>query len=505
MVDEGDEDGISLILLSRTAYEKGEIAKAEGYLREVVHVMGRTHHISHQALKSLSDIAYENGRFEVAINTSLDLLDCQIITYGVNNTETTKTISSIRALCASSGNEAMADEIDVMVKTAATFEKEGRKMKGLRTNKQEVSAEESFQDKVLKFIVGRLSEMFKGKDDKLSFTLMLGTITGIFIASQLILLLLSMTSSHEGGRELLSKGTEYVTADAKKRMELRSATELEIKSGEKKASNLSFKVFGHSWRDVGPLMTSSIFEKEHWVVEVPQGLQVDGVIYYRMDAPELAIVHQMTDVVGTANGYFKERGNYPKNIKQISARSFRFLNPFTKEMDFPTIRSVYLKDPQGPDTAAFFNALTNGAHWPGELDFYPGAIECCRVLYESTTTNQNFVAHGCDRNGALIRDSRGQVLLLKSNAGEIEVKEQEIAATDLRPPTIWVLRAPPEMVSTYTPFLKYRFIILYGTTTLLMVVLNFFLRNTDGRSPALLMLAISTMVLSASAIGAYAP
>lgn len=505
-VDEGDEEGIGFLLLSRTAYEKGEIEKAEGYLREVVNVMGRTHHMSHEALRSLSDIAYENGRFEIAINTSLDLLDCQIITFGVNHPDSAKTIASIRSICAATGNEAMAGEIDEMVNMAATFEKEGRKMKGLRTTKEKVSTEESFQEKVVKFLVGRLGGLFRGKDDKRNFTQILGTVAGIFLASQLILLILSVASSHEGGRELLTSGTLYVTSDGERTIELTSASEMYMKSGETKPSNLSFKVFGHSWRDIGPLMNSSFFDKERWVIALPQGLQDgDGAVYYRADSPELGIVHQMTDVVGTANSFFKERGSYPKNIKQISPHSFRFLNPFTKEMDFPTIRSVFLPAPEAKETAAFFNDLKKGSHWPGELDYYPGAIECCRILYESSTTDQDFVAHGCDRNGVLIRDSQGQVLLMKSSAGTLVKTKNTRAEFGLRNPTIWVLRAPPNLVSIYLPVLKYRFIMLYGSTTFALGLLSFVLRNTDARPLALLLLVISTMVLAASAIGAYCP
>ncbi len=505
-MNELDQDGNSLFLLAQTAMEKGEVEKAEGYLREIVDLMGRTHHMSHLSLRALADISIEQGRYKDAINTSIDLLDAQIITFGVSHAEPSRTLESILSLCKSTGHSNMCAEIECMVETARGFDKDNRSMRKTRSSRVKSVEEEGAVEKLKKKIVGKLVELIKNIElaRDLPGGWILGGIVGTFIACYLILFFLNMGAFHEGGRELLKYGTEYTTADGARKLELTSATDLVVQTGSS-SLKLTFRAFGYSWRDVGPLMCCSFLDKERWFTQQDNGFRdSDGVIFYRSDAPELAIVHQMNEVMRTANQYYKEKESYPKHIKNISEDSFRYLNPFNREMDFPSIRTVRLEGKKSPTTIKFFQGLKRGGKWPDELELRAGSIECCRILY-GQSQDQEFVMHGCDRNGKLLTGADGQVFLLSGYKGQPSEGVSVSEYMGLRAPTYCVLKAPPNMVPLLFPFMKFRFVALYVTLTLFLSFAYLLLRRSNWRGQALVLVILSNVTTLIAVLGVCLP
>lgn len=252
-------------------------------------------------------------------------------------------------------------------------------------------------------------------------------------------------------------------------------------------------------------MCSSFLDKEQWLSQEDNRLRdVDGVIFYRKDALDLAIVHQMNEVMRSAEQYYKEKESYPKHIKNISQDSFRYLNPFNKEMDFPSIRTVRFESQKAPGAVKFFQALKKGGKWPNELDLRAGSIECCRVLY-AQSPDQEFVIHGCDHAGSLLTGADAQVFLLRSYKGHSSEEHVPSFEMGFRSPAICVLRAPPKMVPFLMPLLKYRFVVLYTALTILLSLAYTILRRSNWRGQALLLVVLSNMITLVAVLGACLP
>ncbi|MDZ4837553.1 MAG: tetratricopeptide repeat protein, partial [Candidatus Melainabacteria bacterium] len=100
-----------------------DFAKSERLLRETVAMMGSTHPVAMLAMKTLGGIASEQKRFDDALQVSLDLLDAQISTFGVNHAETSRTVNTILDMCKDLGKDQIAEDIATLVKKASEVEK----------------------------------------------------------------------------------------------------------------------------------------------------------------------------------------------------------------------------------------------------------------------------------------------------------------------------------------------------------------------------------------------
>lgn len=105
------------------ALESGDFAKSEKLLRETVDMMGKNHPVAMLAMKTLGGIASEQGRYDDCLEVSLDLLDAQIRTFGVNHSETSRTVRGILKICKDHGKPEVANEISMMVDAASNMEK----------------------------------------------------------------------------------------------------------------------------------------------------------------------------------------------------------------------------------------------------------------------------------------------------------------------------------------------------------------------------------------------
>lgn len=121
--DELLKEGNRNFSVAMIALESGDFAKSEKLLRETVEMMGKTHPISMLAMKTIGSIASEHGRFEDSLEISLDLLDSQIATFGVNHAETSRTIRGILTMCKDLGKTEIANDISSIVEAASKNEK----------------------------------------------------------------------------------------------------------------------------------------------------------------------------------------------------------------------------------------------------------------------------------------------------------------------------------------------------------------------------------------------
>jgi ATP/maltotriose-dependent transcriptional regulator MalT len=122
-LSEQDQDGNRLFSFAMIAMENGDFAKAEKLFQESIELLGKTHHVSLLAMKTLSGLLSERGRPDDALAMSIDLLETQIDLFGVNHSETTRTVNSILEMCKDLGSDDTAREIADLVKNASEVEK----------------------------------------------------------------------------------------------------------------------------------------------------------------------------------------------------------------------------------------------------------------------------------------------------------------------------------------------------------------------------------------------
>ncbi len=155
-----DQEGNRLFSVAMIALENGDFAKSERLLRETIETMGPKHPVSLLSLKTLASIAQEQGRYEESLHLSLDLLDSQISTFGINHAEATRTIRGILDLCKELKDDNIAREVEAMVKTASDYDKNNtsQSLKRLRSDPNDLRRnKQGIKDKIATY----LSRLFK--------------------------------------------------------------------------------------------------------------------------------------------------------------------------------------------------------------------------------------------------------------------------------------------------------------------------------------------------------
>ncbi len=481
------------------ALESGDFAKSERLLRETVNMMGKTHPVSMLAMKTMGGIASEQGRFDDSLQVSLDLLDAQISTFGVNHAETSRTVRGILTMCKDLGKPEIANDISMMVEVASNMERvqTTQSLKRLRIADTEDDGvkEDTLRQKIAQWIAMRLAKLLKRLPIlKYGWMAIPWVFLGGWLAAYGCLFYASVNSPHTGVAAVRHESLSYITADERRQLNFNTPTDVIVQTDSKSVS-VPFKVIGFDWHDIGVLLTSSILEKENWLLIKEEGLRdLHNNVYYKNDAPEKNIVHQMHEVMNTANLYFTDKNRYPSKIEQISDSSFQYQNPFTQEMCIPSIQSVRLNDQPPEVVADFIWNVRKGGSWPGEQSLGPGVIHCCRLSYtDRDEIKQQFLMHGCDRYGKVITASDGLALLLQSDTGRMVDSKLSIPAPE-RPPTVWVLRLPPEVVASIVPFFPYRFAAIFGASFIVFLV--FYLMSSDNSSRS-----GAAVIMTASLIG----
>jgi len=506
-----DQEGNRRFSIAMIALENGDFTKSARLLGETVDIMGKTHPVGMLAMKTLAGIYGEQGKHEEALQATCDLLDAQILTFGVNHAESSRTVRNILDMCKDLGKEQMANDIAMMVQVASDMERNQttQSFKRLRTNPDDEGIEkETLRYKIQKWIAGRLAKLFKifpFLDPERSATLWPFLTVGVFTLGYAAMFVISITGPANSASILRASCVEYTTTDQRKRLNFTSPYSVDLQI-DQRVYHAPFKVIGYSWHDVGTISTSSIVDRENWLIQMPEGLRdVNNNVYYRIDAPEREIIHHMKDVMNTSNYYFEHKQKYPKKIDQISDENFQYLNPFTKKMDNPEIQSVKMDDKPPDVVADLFWNLKNGGRWPDEPALYPGGINACRVLYGSAETpKQQFFVHGCDRYGRVMTAAEGNAYLLESEDGN-DVHDKTVLGTPNRPPTFWVLKVPAGVTLEAIAFLKYRFALLFGGMTLLMLFMFLATPNKRAKTSAAVFLVLLTSGFIASLVGVFLP
>ncbi len=150
-----DQEGNRLFSVAMIALENGDFAKSEKLLRETMEAMGPQHPVSLLALKTLASIAQDKGRYEESLHLSLDLLDSQIATFGINHAEPTRTVRGILDLCKELGDDSITREIESMVRAASEYDKNNtsQSLKRLRTDPND-RKKQGLKDKIAGYFSG---------------------------------------------------------------------------------------------------------------------------------------------------------------------------------------------------------------------------------------------------------------------------------------------------------------------------------------------------------------
>lgn len=506
MTDDLLKEGNRNFSVAMIALESGDFAKSERLLRETVSMMGNTHPVSMLAMKTMSGIASEQGRYEDSLQVSLDLLDAQITTFGVNHAETSRTIRSILDMCKDLGKPQIADDIAILVQTASEMEKSQttQSMKRLRVadiDEADGAEPNTLRYKIAKWIAARLGQGVKDwplfEHSVTAMAILFLVVIGLLFAG---LSYIKLSSPGTGVSAVRHDSLVYSTIDDRRQLNFQSPYDAIVQIDEKSLS-APFRVVGFDWHEIGILMTSSIFDKESWLVIRQEGLRdLKNNVYYKPDAPERNIVRQMKEVMNTCNLYFKEKNIYPTKMEQIGENSFQYHNPFSKEMSIPSIQTVRLVD-KSPDVVAdFLWMVRKGGTWPGELPLAPGVIHGCIVSYtDHNEIKQQFLMHCCDRYGAIISGSDSPALILQSVGGkDVEVKQSLLEP--LRAPTLWLVKIPPEVLPSLIPWLSYRFAVVWGAIFFVFFLFYLIMPQNQARTGVAVLLVCAMIAMVASVV-----
>ncbi len=495
------------------ALESGRFEESERLLKDTINMLGKTHHVSMLAMKTLVGITSERGRSEEALQISLDLFEAQIAALGVTHSETARTVKNMVDLCKELGKPDVAEHIATMVQIASEEEKlrSTNSFRNLRLGVggvEEVESKPNLWDRIVHYFYSRFERYFKWLAKSGNATMgitLIGGLAGLIAISYIVLFLIGTTSTKKSNVLLRKACAQYSTIDKRKRLEFVSDYQVVV-ALDLKTLAAPFRVYGRDWHDVGTLSTSSIFDKENWLLCTPEGLKechAKPNVFYRYDAPERVVFQQMQEIMLTADEFFRDRGYYPEQMKQISKTSFRYMNPFTKEMEEPSLQIINLKALTRSNYESILDSLQLGGRWPGEPNLRAGCIHCCQITGGKKPA---FLIHGCDRNNRSLSGTDGLAVLLRSEDGRLVKTESDSSPlVSMRTPIYCVMDFPSELTTSITPFLRYRFSFIFGWLLIAFALLSRFVSKPKEKAVALILIGLCLILTLASVASALMP
>jgi hypothetical protein len=225
-------------------------------------------------------------------------------------------------------------------------------------------------------------------------------------------------------KSAIKRGSSYLTllrsfnsADGACSMSLVNATQANIKIGAVHAKMPYVRLQG-KWQDFKDLIHAFACKKTLWYQESPDGLTGDnGMVLYAVHSADYSIIEKLKQLTSYAQNCYWHSGSYPGDDKNLrSDLRLVYTNPITGtgKTDSPTV----INFPEPLDGTQVMGNVTNeadivsylekGGSWNSEPPLSPCAIHCCVFSSKDKlglVRITEFYAHGCDRNGRLLKGS----------------------------------------------------------------------------------------------------
>jgi|AGTN01.1.fsa_nt_gi hypothetical protein len=476
--------------------EEGDWDKAEQLFIAALNNLGNKHHLSVLALKSLVTISSNKGELEKSLDWSLQLLDAQSVTLGLNHADTSRTVSNIITMCVTLGKTSLADEVKELAQYAREAEKSTRTQQAAQLRKRNVGRpppQEDEQDEETAGLItmtGKaLPELWDKTQDAPSalaivFVVLLLTTTFGTLAA------LKFTFNSDANQRVYAPQTTYMLADNSRELRYESPFKMEVAVPGEKLS-IPFKAFGYDFREIGDLLLSSIIEKEHWLALTPDGFEDQtGALFFKSSSKELIVLRQVNSIVENAEVLYKRQRVYPDKLSEIGDFSYR--NPYTLRRDYPVIQVVSILGNDDPNV--ILGRLTTGGRWGDEPASYPAGINCAHVSKKTNTSvPETFIIHAYNKYGQYFTRNDGSLYVITLQKGQL-VQRSSSSHPFRGVGVIRILDLAPGLAPTLLPIFMYRLTLFYGLITFVLGVVGLIWRDEKARAFCFLLSLISLIV-----------
>lgn len=476
--------------------EEGDWDKAEQLFIAALNNLGNKHHLSVLALKSLVTISSNKGELEKSLDWSLQLLDAQSVTLGLNHADTSRTVSNIITMCVTLGKTSLAEEVKELALYAREAEKTTRTQQAAQLRTRNVGAKPPAADERdeetagLITMTGKALPEFWDKTQDAPTALVILFVVLLLTTTFGTLAALKFTFNSAANQHVYQADTTFMLADNSRELSYESPFRMQVAvPGEKLI--LPFKVFGHDIREIGDLLLSSVIEKEYWLALTPDGFDDQtGATFFKTSSKELIVLRQVNNIIENAEALYKNRRGYPDKLSEIGDFSYR--NPFTLRRDYPIIQVVSILGHEDPNL--ILSRLTTGGRWGEEPAAYPGGINCAHVSRKTNTSvPETFIIHAYNRYGQFFTRSDGSLYVITLQKGQ-QVRPR-IPANPLRGVGIVrILDLAPGLAPTLLWIFMYRLTLFYGVIAFVVGVIGMIWRDEKAKAFCFVVSLISIIV-----------
>lgn len=323
---------------------------------------------------------------------------------------------------ANSNDDEAADANGDPTESAGLGLKGSRDVAMRRSERSFFGQEEEKKKKAARFSIADFLEKYVPSTDALRKVLVIG-VPAVAVVSLVCLLVLSNTNSKPdklaGAPKYLDRfrGQNLSTADGALTIEFKPEN-VNVRT-DKFRRQPKIYFYQGSTNDELRLMQGT-FKNTVWLHPSPEGLASDdGHVFYLAGAPEAKVREVMNEIRTNAIGFFNAARKYP-NPEAVQPE--RFVNPVTKNYDSVNVCSMIVGQERTREADDRMRLdLESGQMFNNEAASKPGAVSVFLVQRSeaspqlgtpASTITTNLYIHGFDRNGALLKTSSGDKVLL---------------------------------------------------------------------------------------------
>lgn len=491
-----EERGSEFFSQAIKTLEEGDWDKAEQLFIAALNNLGNKHHLSVLALKSLVTISSNKGELEKSLDWSLQLLDAQAATLGLNHADSSRTVNNIITMCVTLGKTSLAEEVKELAQYARDAEKTTRSQQAAQLRKRNVAPQPLEEDEHdeetagLITITGKKLPELLDKAQDASSTLAVVLVIVLLTATFGTLIALKFTFNSDANQRVYQAETTYMLADNSRELRYQSPLKMEVALPNEKLS-LPFKTFGYDIREIGDLLLSSIIEKEYWMALTPEGFDDQtGATFFKSSSKELIVLRQVNSIVENAEGLYKRRGVYPDKLSEIG--DFSYKNPYTLRRDYPIIQVVSILGHDDPNLV--LGPMTAGGRWSNEPAAYPAGINCAHVSRRTNkSVPETFIIHAYNKYGRFFTREDGSLYVVTLQKG------QQLQRTISSHPfhgvgAIRILDLAPGLAPTLLPIFIYRLTLFYSAIALVIGAMGLIWRDAKARAFCFVLSGVSLIV-----------
>lgn len=318
-------------------------------------------------------------------------------------------------------------------------------------------------------------------------------ILGIFLGCFVLLLLTSLFTSHANTKEdFANMPHRYRTVDGEKLFFLTSPSDCEFVAGAD-AVHMPYYQHHGDFLDTSRIVFGPLIHYPHWLTKQKNSIiDEQGSPMYAEASPELGVADFAEGIGKAAQLTYLKTKHYPKSLSDLEVSKRAYHNPFTGQLDKPSIQVVNLgKKTQSDDGGVrrkWYDTTFSGSRYPNEAKRHPGAINCYSVIIHTKKGDLNcFYIRPCDRDSKPFIGSHQDTAygLVLENGVEKSLPQRAhlpFKVNTIRAHRAWLM---PPMNSSILFFLRYGATIILGIVALALWILSQAFRDKNLVSTAL--------------------